>query len=101
MQNSTYYTSECRVILSHFCSGTAKKLASQNSLAYKNEKWLYISRNEGNMDLFEGFSKFAMLLVGLVAAVIVIAAIVSAFCGNFIGLLIIGLVLVFSVKSKK
>lgn len=84
-----------------FLFRNSKEINFPKFLAYKNEKWLYISRNEGNMDLFEGFSKFAMLLVGLVAAVIVIAAIVSAFYGNFIGLLIIGLVLVFSVKSKK
>lgn len=53
------------------------------------------------MDLFDGFAQFALLVVGLVAAVIVIAAIISAFHGNFIGLLIIALVLVFSVKRKK
>lgn len=53
------------------------------------------------MDLFDGFAQFALLLVGLVAVVIVIAAIICAFQGNFIGLMIIALVLVFSAKRKK
>lgn len=70
-------------------------------MANGNAKSSTFLGSRDKMDLFDGFAQFTLLVVGLVAAVIVIAAIVSAFHGNFIGLLIIALVLVFSVKRKK
>lgn len=49
------------------------------------------------MDPFKGFANLSMILVGIVAAVIVIAAIVAVFHGNFIGILLIAIIVVLAL----